>query len=116
MKKSFKHAVVSLSILMGTSSGFSQEDMMPLLISPTDVYIQTTQEIAYVIEAEDVGSGVLRYSISGYDSAMFFVDQETGVVRFKDAPSKSYRTNHYSFIAEISNGKRVSKHHIRLNL
>ena len=64
----------------------TNENDIPVFLSPATANAQENQTAAYEAAATDADGDPLVYSLSGTDAALFTIDRDTGEVRFRVAP------------------------------
>ncbi|TQV79438.1 hypothetical protein FKG94_11250 [Exilibacterium tricleocarpae] len=58
----------------------------PVFTSGSEVTVNENQTAAYTAEVADHGGAALTYSLSGIDASLFNIDENTGVVSFRNGP------------------------------
>ncbi|TQV79437.1 hypothetical protein FKG94_11245 [Exilibacterium tricleocarpae] len=62
------------------------EGPVPVFTSGTTATVNENQTAAYTAEVADPDGAMLTYSLSGTDASLFNIDENTGVVSFKNVP------------------------------
>ena len=90
-------------------------EKFPVFQNSATVTVAENQTTAITINATDVDSPTLTYSISGTDYTSFDIDSTTGVVTFKTAPNYEVK-NSYSFIATASDGVNEANQSVTIDI
>jgi len=91
-------------------------DNTPVLADSTISRAEGSSLTALTLSATDVDvSDTLSYNISGGDSGSFNIDENTGVVTFKNAPNFETKSS-YTFTATVSDGTNQDTATITINI
>ena len=96
-------------------------DPIPNFTSPTAASVAENQTAAYMAVATDEDSGILVYSLSGTDAALFTINANTGAVSFIaapdfEAPGDDDRDNVYDIIVTASDGENNTNHNVAITV
>ncbi|WP_179957663.1 cadherin domain-containing protein [Exilibacterium tricleocarpae] len=91
-----------LSTSQDVTISVSNVNEAPVFTSGTTATVNEHQTAAYTAEATDVDSGILIYSLSGADAALFTLDANTGELTFKNAPDHENLGSHHPYNITIT--------------